>query len=116
MSREFGIVPISQCLLPKSELIRDFKSEIIAQLFSALRSLKTKFEIPQSVLHRAPLSQLNIPSHPLLRGVELRLPFTPLYNRTPGRLTTNLPCFQWSNPTVGKVLEFPHRRSYTGAT
>ncbi|GBO24599.1 hypothetical protein AVEN_79194-1 [Araneus ventricosus] len=56
MSREFGIVPISQCLLPKSELIRDFKSELITQLFSALWRLKTKFETPKSVLHRAPVS------------------------------------------------------------
>ncbi|GBM19854.1 hypothetical protein AVEN_186132-1 [Araneus ventricosus] len=55
MSRQFGLVPISQYLLPKSELIRDFKSELITQIFSALRSLKTKFETPKSVLHRAPL-------------------------------------------------------------
>ncbi|GBN60949.1 hypothetical protein AVEN_55957-1, partial [Araneus ventricosus] len=51
--------------------------------------------------------------HPLPLGVELRLPFTLLDNRTLGRPTTNLACFQWSNPTVGKVLEFPHHRSYT---
>ncbi|GBN66378.1 hypothetical protein AVEN_238819-1 [Araneus ventricosus] len=61
MSRAFGIVPISQCLLPKSELIWDFKSELITQLFSALRSLKTKFETPKSVFHRTSLSPLNIP-------------------------------------------------------
>ncbi|GBN74785.1 hypothetical protein AVEN_34162-1 [Araneus ventricosus] len=55
MSREFGIVPISQCLLPKSELIRDLKSELMTQIFSALRTLKTKCETPKTVLHRASL-------------------------------------------------------------
>ncbi|GBN28696.1 hypothetical protein AVEN_162329-1 [Araneus ventricosus] len=49
MSREFGKLPISRCLLPKSELIRNFKSEMITQLSSALRSLKPKFETPNSV-------------------------------------------------------------------
>ncbi|GBM62205.1 hypothetical protein AVEN_267875-1 [Araneus ventricosus] len=117
MSREFGILPISRCLLPKSELIRDFKSELITQLFSALRSLKTKFETPKSVLHRAPFSlHSTFRFYPLPQGVDLRLPFTPLDNRTHGPPTTNLPCSQWSNPTVGKVLEFPHHRSYTYVT
>ncbi|GBN30165.1 hypothetical protein AVEN_213966-1 [Araneus ventricosus] len=116
MSREFGIVPISQCLLPKSELIRDFKSDLITQLFSALRSLKTQFETPKSILHRAHFLNSTFRFYPLPQGGELRLPFTPLANRTPGRTTSNLPCFQWSTPTVGKVLEFPHHRSYTSVT
>ncbi|GBM91627.1 hypothetical protein AVEN_271280-1 [Araneus ventricosus] len=106
MSREFGTVPISQYLLPKSELIRDFKSELITQLFSALRGLKTKFETNKSVLRFYPLPQ----------GLELRLPFTPLDNSLPGRPTTKSPDSQWSTPTVGKVLAFPHHRSYTGVT
>ncbi|GBN90336.1 hypothetical protein AVEN_186728-1 [Araneus ventricosus] len=32
MSREFGKLPIPRGCLPKSELIRDFKSELITQL------------------------------------------------------------------------------------
>ncbi|GBM34317.1 hypothetical protein AVEN_16417-1 [Araneus ventricosus] len=116
MSREFGKLPISRCLLPKSELIRDFKSELITQLFSALRSLKPKFETPNSVLSPFFLLHSTFRFYPLPQGVELRLPFTPLDNSTPGRPTTNLPRSQWSNPTVGKVLGFCHHRSYTGVT
>ncbi|GBM44406.1 hypothetical protein AVEN_139040-1 [Araneus ventricosus] len=49
------------------------------------------------------------PTPPFLslpQGVELRLPFTPLDNRTPGGPTTKLPCPQWSIPTVGWFLSF----------
>ncbi|GBL91214.1 hypothetical protein AVEN_195108-1 [Araneus ventricosus] len=42
----------------------------------------------------------------LPQGVELRLPFTPLDNQTPGRPTIKLPCPQWSIPTVGWFLSF----------
>ncbi|GBL96603.1 hypothetical protein AVEN_207775-1 [Araneus ventricosus] len=116
MSLEFGIVPISQCLLPKSELIREFKSELITQLFSALRSLKTKFETPKSVLHRAPFSIPHSVFIPYLKGWSssfLSLHWTIVF---PDRPTAKSPDSQWSIPTVGKVLEFPHHRSYIGVT
>ncbi|GBN85715.1 hypothetical protein AVEN_1012-1 [Araneus ventricosus] len=61
MSREFGKLPISRCLLPKSELIRDFKSELITQLVFGAPESETKFEPPKSVFYRSPRSQLNIP-------------------------------------------------------
>ncbi|GBN94240.1 hypothetical protein AVEN_141516-1 [Araneus ventricosus] len=59
MSREFRKLPISRCLLPKSELIRDFKSELITQLFFGAPESETKFEPPKRfftallVLHSA---------------------------------------------------------------
>ncbi|GBN70894.1 hypothetical protein AVEN_2631-1 [Araneus ventricosus] len=49
------------------------------------------------------------PTPPFLflpQGVELRLPFTLLDNRNPGRPTTKLPCPQWSIPTLGWFLSF----------
>ncbi|GBN05027.1 hypothetical protein AVEN_127398-1 [Araneus ventricosus] len=66
------------------------------------------FETPKSVLHRSLVSNSTFRFHPLPQGVDLRLPFTPLDNRLPGRPTTKPPYSQWSTPTVGKVLEFPH--------
>ncbi|GBO08585.1 hypothetical protein AVEN_85667-1 [Araneus ventricosus] len=42
-------MPIPRGCLPKSELIRDFQSELITQLSSVLRSLKTQFETPNAV-------------------------------------------------------------------
>ncbi|GBN08310.1 hypothetical protein AVEN_181034-1 [Araneus ventricosus] len=85
-----------------SELIRDFKSELITQL----RCLKPRSRLPKSVLYRSPRSNFKIPLLSLPQGVELRLPFTPLDNYTQGRPTTKLPCSQWPIPTVGWYLSF----------
>ncbi|GBN57210.1 hypothetical protein AVEN_222259-1 [Araneus ventricosus] len=52
MRQEFGKLPISRCSLPKSELIRDFKSELITQLGFGAPESETKFEPPKSVLYR----------------------------------------------------------------
>ncbi|GBO18494.1 hypothetical protein AVEN_244889-1 [Araneus ventricosus] len=47
MNREFRKLPISRCLLPKSELIRDFKSDLITQLFFGAPESETNFEPPK---------------------------------------------------------------------
>ncbi|GBN58324.1 hypothetical protein AVEN_145549-1 [Araneus ventricosus] len=109
-------MPISQRSVSTSELIRDFKSELIRQLFLRFGIWKPSSRLLNRFFTALLFLNSTFRFYPLLQGVEHRLPFTPLDNRTPGRSTTNLPCFQRSNPTVGKVLEFPHHRSYTGVT
>ncbi|GBL85621.1 hypothetical protein AVEN_193091-1 [Araneus ventricosus] len=101
----FRINADSQFSLSKSESIRDFKSELIAQLFLRsgvphVRDFLIRFFTALLLPTPTPLF-LSLP-----QGVELRLPLTPLDNRTPGRPTTKLPCPQWSITTVGWFLSF----------
>ncbi|GBM07185.1 hypothetical protein AVEN_229320-1 [Araneus ventricosus] len=83
MSRDIGKLPIPRGCLPKSELIWDFKSELITQLSVALPESETKFEPPKRFF-TSPLLHPAFCLYPLPQGVELRLPSTLLANRTPG--------------------------------
>ncbi|GBM92683.1 hypothetical protein AVEN_39958-1 [Araneus ventricosus] len=67
----------------------------------ALPETETPFRASLIRFFTALLVPTPTPFLSLPQGVELRLPFTPLDNRTPGRPTTKLSCPQWSIPTVG---------------
>ncbi|GBM84863.1 hypothetical protein AVEN_20891-1 [Araneus ventricosus] len=106
MSQNFGILPISQCSLSKSELIRDFKSELITQLFLCSVVRKPRSRLLNRFFSALLVSNSTFRFQPLPQGVELRFPFTPLDNRLPGRPTTKLQYSQRSTPTVGRFLSF----------
>ncbi|GBM70150.1 hypothetical protein AVEN_210266-1 [Araneus ventricosus] len=77
MSREFRKLPISRCLLPKSELIRDFKSELITQLFLGAPESETKFEPPKRFFTALLVLHSAFCFHRYLKG--WRSAFLPLY-------------------------------------
>ncbi|GBL62951.1 hypothetical protein AVEN_20830-1 [Araneus ventricosus] len=108
-------MPIPRGCLPKSELIRDFQSELITQLSSVLRSLKTQFETPNPVSPSVrPVLSSNIPFYSPLQGVELRLPLLHwiMVLLVDQQLTFLVPSGQ---PLYyGKVLGFRHHRTIQG--
>ncbi|GBN00273.1 hypothetical protein AVEN_92750-1 [Araneus ventricosus] len=69
---------------PKSELIRDFKSELMTQLFFGAPESETKFEPPKRFFTALLVLHSAFCFYPLPLRVELRLPSAPLGNRTPG--------------------------------
>ncbi|GBN66805.1 hypothetical protein AVEN_220845-1 [Araneus ventricosus] len=76
---------------------------------SSFAPLETETPFRASLIRFFAALLVPTPTPPFLslhQGVELRLPFTPLDNRTPRRPTTKLPCPQWSIPTVGWLLSF----------
>ncbi|GBO01476.1 hypothetical protein AVEN_222619-1 [Araneus ventricosus] len=93
--------------LPKSELLRDFQSELITQLSSVLRSLKPSSRL----LIRFSPSSPTFSFYSTLQGVELRLPFPTLDN---GTLVDQQLTFLVVNPYSGKVLEFRYHRPIQG--
>ncbi|GBN16257.1 hypothetical protein AVEN_196081-1 [Araneus ventricosus] len=98
-------MPIPRGCLPKSELIRYFKSELITQLSSVLRSLKPSSRLLMQVLRPSVLAS-NIPFYSPPQVMEIRPSFTSLDNRTPGLPTAHLPNSQWSTPIMGRFLGF----------
>ncbi|GBM36382.1 hypothetical protein AVEN_176073-2-1, partial [Araneus ventricosus] len=76
-------MPIPRGCLLKSELIRDFQSELITELSLVLRSLKPSSRLLMQFL-RPPILSSNIPFYSPFQGVELCLPCTPLDNVPPG--------------------------------
>ncbi|GBN97682.1 hypothetical protein AVEN_40047-1 [Araneus ventricosus] len=104
-------MPIPRGCLPKSEIIRDFQSELIniTQLSSVLRSLKPSSRLLMQFL--PPSSPRTFSFYSLLQGVELRLPFPSLDN---GTLVDQQLTFLVVNPYYGKVLEFRHHRPIQG--
>ncbi|GBL57534.1 hypothetical protein AVEN_182824-1, partial [Araneus ventricosus] len=77
-------MPIPRGCLTKSELIRDFQSELITQLSSVLRSLKPSSRLLIRFSLRPSVLSSNVQFYSSLQGVELRLPFPKLDNGTAG--------------------------------
>ncbi|GBM32689.1 hypothetical protein AVEN_223471-1 [Araneus ventricosus] len=100
-------MPIPRGCLPKSELIRDFQSELITQLSSVLRSLKpnSRLLIRFSVFLEHPVF-----IHPFREWSSAYLFLQWIMVLLVDQKLT----FLVVNPYSGKVLEFRHHRPIQG--
>ncbi|GBM39766.1 hypothetical protein AVEN_107180-1 [Araneus ventricosus] len=98
-------MPIPRGCLPKSELIRDFQSELITQLSSMLRSLKLRSRLLMLFLPLS-FSPRIFSFYPPLQGVELRLPLLHwiMVVLVDQQLTFLVPSGQ--SPIMGRFLGF----------
>ncbi|GBL82961.1 hypothetical protein AVEN_106458-1 [Araneus ventricosus] len=77
-------MPIPRGCLTKSELIRDFKIRADHTALFGAPEPETQFETPNAVSPSVPVLSSNLPFYSPPQVMELRPPFTPLDDRTPG--------------------------------